>query len=189
MEISDLKILAIKNILEGLTSNDIINVFKDMDKFSLILIKKYIDKQAKKYLQHLFIITYSYNDYIKPNPHVNYFIKKYRGNNLELFRHDPVLIITSILFLTEINLEYNISKNFLDPFKKYKIITESSNMWFWNFFEEVIIEDSDIFALEIPERPVNLFADIQQYSQENDIELNFYDINEYPTVGPYRIHD
>jgi hypothetical protein len=198
-----LQVLTVKNILECMDDKDLTLVFEDLNANTLNSVKKVIKSRFNKKFV-IYILTFSGETFEYPI-HVTNLLSKYYSDLTKIERHDPTLIIICELLchqefvdlfgngneipIADYNFNTVLNKHKLNLFQGYEIKDSDDVDAYFTINEYIVKTDITQPTVIIPQRPPDLFAQITEYAQQNNLHVNLRNINDYPVTGPYRIHD
>jgi hypothetical protein len=182
-ELQTLKLHSLKHILENLELNEMERLFDQINDIDVLeMFKKSFDKKK----QEIYIVL--------DRSHYEFNISDLAKKFLQIYypdfdiriwcRHDPILVIIVKLFGDKVNIdesELYVRRYDMSLFNEY-CITYNPNLG-----DYICIMTSNKAYINISPRPDNLFANIQKFANENNIELNIPE--DFPKTGPYRIYD
>ena len=199
MDNRSLKLLALKECLSGLDDEDIKELFKDINESLLIEFRLALNSELNNYKNIRYVVINGCYGGFGINDLGLNFIQKYSPKIQHscqiddgicqiddgICRCHPILVL--MILLLGKNIGGNCSRLIIEKVKlKY---FENYQINEYDGLESIDIIPIDKPYESIPERPPTLFADIQQYAKEHNIELDLSKIEEFPKTGPYRVFD
>lgn len=212
MSFSNLKVLAIKEYLESLDTQNYDYLTCNINLKKLIKLRVSIDKELKKYCEMIYVVcntqyglftlsnlTIEFLKIYYPNLMYSWDIKSnwsdYNDEEYDqqtlIFRHEPNVVLTVLLLEKSARKEtlrrfkdpiFSFNKLIFNPFETYTISD-------YDGAETVKIIPSKEFSFKINNRAKTFFADISNFAKENNLELDLSQVDNFPKTGNYRIFD